>query len=339
MPTASDKLHRPLRDLRISVTDKCNMRCNYCMPQDRYGEHYVFLQRAQLLSFEEIARVTRLATALGVRKVRITGGEPLLRKDLPALVAMIAGIAEIGDIAMTTNALLLPRCAKPLRDAGLQRVTISLDSLDDAVFSGLTGGRGSVGEVLDGIVAAEEAGLTPIKINCVVQRGVNDAGVIALAERFRGSGHALRFIEYMDVGNCNGWDATHVVPSREILDRIRAHYPLRALEPEYRGEVARRYAYEDGSGEIGFISSVSRPFCGDCTRLRLSADGTLYTCLFAQTGVDLRAPLRAGASDDAVADVIRSMWQGRADRYSERRAELRQADGEARKIEMYHIGG
>jgi GTP 3',8-cyclase len=334
-----DALNRPLRDLRISVTDKCNLRCTYCMPSDRYGEHYVFLQRSELLTFEEIARIARLASEVGVRKLRLTGGEPLLRKDLPELVAMLAHISGIEDIALTTNAILLPTLAKSLRDAGLQRVTVSLDSLDDATFSRLSGARGSVAAVLEGIDAAEQAGFGRLKVNCVVQRGVNEQSALALAAHFRGTGHIVRFIEYMDVGTCNGWKLDQVVPSRELHDMIHAAYPLRASDPGYHGEVAERYLYEDGAGEIGFISSVSRPFCGDCTRLRLSADGSLYTCLFATRGTDLRGPLRAGASDEALKTLFAHLWQRRSDRYSEQRAALNNGAAKAPKIEMYHIGG
>ena len=338
-PPLLDALNRPLRDLRISVTDKCNMRCTYCMPEERYGDHYAFLRRDQLLSFEEIARVAGLAADLGVRKLRITGGEPLLRKELPNLVAMLAAIPSVEDIALTTNGVLLPTCAESLRTAGLHRVTVSLDTLDEAVFARMSGGRGSVAAVLEGVAAAETAGLAPIKINCVVQRGVNDDGVVALADHFRGTGHTLRFIEYMDVGTCNQWQPDEVVPSVAVRDRIHAQYPLRPLEAEYHGEVARRYAYEDGNGELGFISSVSRPFCGDCTRLRLSADGSLYTCLFATTGVDFRTPLRKGATDQELRTILQTVWKRRSDRYSEQRAELRHAATGAHKIEMYHIGG
>lgn len=339
MSVETDSLGRPLHDLRISVTDKCNMRCTYCMPQDRYGEHYAFLRRDELLSFEEITRVVHAAANLGVRKLRVTGGEPLLRKELPALIEMVAGVPGIDDFAMTTNGLLLPKFAPTLRAAGLQRITISLDTLDEAVFALMSGGRGSVAGVLEGIAAAESAGFDAIKINCVVQRGVNDEGVVALAEHFRHTGHIVRFIEYMDVGTCNLWKPGEVVPSVAIRNRIHARYPIRPLDPEYHGEVASRYAYEDGAGEIGFISSISEPFCGDCSRLRLSADGSLYTCLFATQGVDLRNPLRAGATDEDLQTILRTVWKQRTDRYSERRADLRRTRAADHKIEMYHIGG
>jgi cyclic pyranopterin phosphate synthase len=327
-----------MRDLRISVTDKCNLRCTYCMPADRYGENYVFLKRDQLLSFEEVTRVARVAAGLGVQKLRVTGGEPLLRKDLPSLIAMLAAIPGV-EIALTTNGILLPQLAQPLRAAGLHRVTVSLDAMDDAHFDRMSGGHGSVSAVLQGIGAAEAAGFTSIKINCVVQRGVNDDGVVGMAGHFRGTGHVLRFIEYMDVGTCNGWRMEQVAFSRDVLARIHAVYPLRPLESNYRGEVASRYAYEDGRGEIGFISSISEPFCGDCTRLRLSADGSLYTCLFATQGTDLRSHLRNGASDGELEHMLSAVWQRRADRYSELRSGA-QGDGpDSRKIEMYHIGG
>jgi cyclic pyranopterin phosphate synthase len=333
-----DTLRRPLHDLRISVIDRCNFRCTYCMPEDQYAHDHAFLPKDQRLRFEEIERIARAFVALGVRKLRLTGGEPLLRRDLPELVRQLAGIAQAEDIALTTNGVLLPRLAQPLHDAGLRRLTVSLDSLDAATFRQLSGGRGEVGEVLDGIAAAERAGFTAIKLNCVVLRGINDHQVTDLAERFRGTPHILRFIEYMDVGTVNGWNAQHVVPSAELLARLQARWPLQALEPNYRGEVAQRYGYVDGTGEIGFISSVSQPFCGDCSRARLSADGKLYMCLFAHAGFDLRTPLRDGASDAELQALIATRWRARTDRYSERRAELRAA-GKTDKIEMYTMGG
>ncbi len=333
-----DMLARPLHDLRISVIDRCNFRCPYCMPEDQYAKDHVFLAKHERLRFEEIERIARAFVALGVRKLRLTGGEPLLRRDLPELVRMLVQIPQVQDLALTTNGVLLPRLAPALRAAGLQRLTVSLDTLDSATFRELSGGHGEVDEVLAGIAAAEQAGFAQIKLNCVVMRGVNDAQVADLIERFRGSGHILRFIEYMDVGTINGWRGDLVVPSAELHARIHARWPLLAQAPGYRGEVAKRYAFADGAGEIGFISSVSQPFCGDCTRARLSADGKLYTCLFAQTGHDLRGRLRNGASDDELAALIAAHWQRREDRYSERRAEFR-APGNSHKVEMYTIGG
>jgi len=335
---AHDSLARPLHDLRISVIDRCNFRCPYCMPEDQYAQDHVFLGKDQRLRFEEIARLARAFVALGVRKLRLTGGEPLLRRDVHELVRQLAQIPGVEDIALTTNGVLLPRFAKALRDAGLQRLTVSLDSLDPATFRQLSGGRGEVAEVLAGIEAAERAGFARIKLNCVVLRGVNDRQATDLAERFRGTPHVVRFIEYMDVGTLNRWRAENVVPSAELLARIGARWPLRALEPNYRGEVAQRYAYADGKGEIGFISSVSQPFCGDCSRARLSADGKLYTCLFARTGFDLCGPLRDGIGDEELIRLIAERWRGRSDRYSELRAQSR-ASGNGGKVEMYAIGG
>ncbi|MBM3939785.1 MAG: GTP 3',8-cyclase MoaA [SAR202 cluster bacterium] len=337
-PPPVDKLNRPLHDLRISVTDRCNFRCTYCMPAEVYGERYRFLPRTALLSYEEIARVTHAFVDLGVRKVRITGGEPLVRQDLHNLVALLSRIDGIDDLTLTTNGFLLAEQAEALRDAGLRRVTVSLDSLDPETFGRMNGRGHGPERVLEGIAAAEHVGLSPIKINSVVQRGVNDDGVLALAEHFRGTGHIPRFIEYMDVGNINGWRAEDVVPSRELVERIDAVYPIEPLAPNYRGEVAERWRYKDGAGEVGFISSVLQPFCGDCTRMRLSPEGQLFTCLFASKGRDLRAPLRAGIPDDELRSLIAGIWRGRADRYSELRAELR-ARGAGRKIEMYQIGG
>ena len=335
--TTVDAHRRSLRDLRISVLDRCNFRCPYCMPADQYPEHHPFLQRQDLLSFEEVERLARVFAGLGVRKLRLTGGEPLLRRDLPVLVAKLAAIPGIEDLALTTNGVLLPRLAAPLRAAGLQRLTVSLDALDPAIFSQLSGHRGEVAEVLAGITAAERAGFAAIKINCVVMRGVNEGEALKLAAHFRGSGHLVRFIEYMDVGTLNDWRAERVVSSAELHARIAARWPLRALGPGYRGEVAQRHAYVDGAGEIGFISSVSVPFCGECTRARLSADGQLYTCLFARTGFDLRMPLRDGHADAALLAMIADRWSLRDDRYSERRAELRNAPRD--RVEMYHVGG
>jgi cyclic pyranopterin phosphate synthase len=333
---AVDALGRPIRDLRISVTDRCNFRCSYCMPKEVFGRDFEFLKRAELLSFEEIARLAQLFVREGVQKIRLTGGEPLLRRDLERLVAMLARIRGVDDVALTTNGSLLTReNAFALRDAGLNRITVSLDSLDDAVFRRMNDVDFPVARVLEAIDAAEEAGLTPVKIDVVVKRGENDSGIVAMAERFRGTGHILRFIEYMDVGNTNGWRMEDVVPAREIVERIGAHWPLAPVAPNYFGEVAERWSYSDGAGEIGIVSSVTQPFCGSCTRARLSADGNLYLCLFAGAGHDLRGLLRGGADDDAIARAIRSHWHGRDDRYSEIRADATTAE----KVEMSHIGG
>jgi cyclic pyranopterin phosphate synthase len=333
-----DTMARPLRDLRISVIDRCNFRCPYCMPEDQFADDAVFLSKNERLRFEEIERIARAFASLGVHKLRLTGGEPLLRRDLPQLVRMLRQIPGVEDLALTTNGVLLPRFAAALREAGLMRLTVSLDTLDPPTFRQLSGGRGEVDQALAGIAAAEVAGFKRIKLNCVVMRGINDAQAIDLLERFRGSGHIVRFIEYMDVGTMNHWKSELVVPSAELIARIERHWPLRALEPNYRGEVAERYAFADGGGEIGFISSVSQPFCGDCSRARLSADGKMYTCLFAREGHDLRTALRSGSSDEGLAATIARHWTGRADRYSERRAELR-ASGDDRKVEMFTIGG
>lgn len=332
-----DARGRPIHDLRVSVIDRCNLRCTYCMPAATYHDRYRFLDESEWLTFDEIERVVRAFVGLGVSKVRITGGEPLLRPGVADLVARLAPIAAIDDLALTTNGLLLPRYAQALRAAGLHRLTVSLDSVDDDVNGAMNGrGRGAA-DVMAGIDAAIAAGFERIKINAVVRRGVNDDGVLALVERFRGTGHVLRFIEYMDVGNRNGWRPDDVVPSRELLERIDDRYPLTPLEEQYRGEVASRYAFADGAGELGFISSVSEPFCGDCSRARLSAEGAVFTCLFAQSGTDLRALLRGGADDDEVAAFLAGLWSRRADRYSELRAEgLAQS---STKVEMYHIGG
>src|ERR1700758_3418954 len=328
-----DTLGRPLRDLRISVMDRCNFRCPYCMPRETFHDKYRFLGSHERLSFDEIVRLTRLFAQLGVRKLRLTGGEPLLRANLPDLIGDLTDISGVEDVALTTNGVLLSRYASELKAACLQRVTVSLDSLDAQVFTRMSGGFGGVEEVLDGIEHARRAGLTPIKINAVVQRGVNDHTLLDLIERFRGTGVIVRFIEYMDVGNRNHWRSELGVPSKELAARIGARWPLAPLEPDYRGEVARRYAFSDGQGEIGFISSVSQPFCGECSRARLSSDGVLYTCLFATHGRSLRDALRGGASDDALLELIRNVWLKRADRYSELRASLRQTAQEQRKIE------
>ena len=338
----ADTMGRALRDLRISVTDRCNFRCPYCMPSEIYGEHYEFMPRSQILTFEEIARLTRIFAELGARKLRLTGGEPLLRKDLPQLVEMLAKIEGIEEIALTTNGYLLSRQAADLRAAGLDRVTISLDSLDDAVFKQMSGREADVRIVLDAIAAAERVGLAPVKLNCVVQRGVNDHTIVNLARYFKGTGHIVRFIEYMDVGNRNQWQLADCVTASEIVERIDAQMPLIPVPPNYPGEVANRFEYADGTGEIGVIASVSQPFCGACTRARISTDGRLFTCLFAADGADLRGPLRAGASDDELRERVTGVWTRRRDRYSELRAGLIDEGGRARhgpKVEMYQIGG
>jgi len=331
-----DVFGRPMRDLRISVTDKCNFRCPYCMPAEMFGEGYPFLSNGEVLTFEEIARLARIFVGLGVVKVRLTGGEPLVRHSLHLLVAMLKEIPGIKDLALTTNGVLLERQAQALKEAGLHRVTVSLDSLDDEVFAYMNGRGVKPDVILSGIAAAEAAGLGPIKINAVVQRGVNDQTLVDLARHFKGSDRIVRFIEYMDVGTANGWRLDDVVPAAEIIERISAEMPLAALDESYYGEVAERYGYRDGDGEIGVIASVTQPFCGDCTRVRLSADGKVYTCLFAAEGHDLRGPLRGGASDDELRDLIVGIWKGREDRYSEIRASL---TAPLEKVEMFRIGG
>lgn len=333
-----DRRARPLRDLRISVIDRCNFRCPYCMPEDQYPRDHAFLGARERLTGEEIERLARAFVTLGVNKLRLTGGEPLLRKDLAGIIERLAPIEGADDLALTTNGALLAAQAASLRAAGLRRLTVSLDALDPGTFARMSGGRGRVEDVLAGIAAAEGVGFSPIKINAVIRRGDNEEGVLDLLARFRGTPHVVRFIEYMDVGTCNGWRADKVVPTRELVARIHARWPLTPRARSHRGEVAARYAYADGKGEIGFVSSVSAPFCGDCNRARLSADGKLYTCLFANTGTDLRGPLRAGAGDAEMIELIRSVWIAREDRYSE----LRAAHGAApagQRIEMYRIGG
>lgn len=334
-----DTLGRPIRDLRISVMDRCNFRCPYCMPRDTFHDGYRFLKTSERLSFEEIVRLTRLFVHLGVRKLRLTGGEPLLRANLPDLIGDLTSIPGIEDVALTTNGVLLARHAAELKAAGLNRITVSLDSLDPAIFSRMNGGFGGLDDVLDGIEHARSAGLVPIKINTVVQRGVNDHTVLDLLERFRGTGVIVRFIEYMDVGNRNDWRPELVVPSAELAARISERWPLVPLGSNYRGEVARRYAFADGQGEIGFISSVSQPFCGDCSRARLSSDGMLYTCLFATHGTNLRDVMRAGASDEELLELIHRVWTARTDRYSELRAQIRSSQASQSKVEMFYIGG
>ena len=328
-----DRLGRPLRDLRISVTDRCNFRCVYCMPKSVFGTDYRFLDRKELLTFEEIERVARAAVALGVEKLRLTGGEPLVRKDVDRLIAMLAPLGV--ELTLTTNASLLESKAQVLASAGLHRVTVSLDSLDDETFRLMNDVDFSVSRVLDGIEAAAAAGL-PVKVNAVVKRGLNDDGIVAMARYFREQGHTLRFIEYMDVGATNGWRLDDVVPAAEIVERISAELPLEPAEANYRGEVAQRWRYTDGSGEIGVIASVTQPFCGDCTRARISAEGRLYTCLFGLRGHDLRATIRGGASDEELRDALSLIWGKRTDRYSERRSE---ATISLPKVEMSYIGG
>jgi cyclic pyranopterin phosphate synthase len=333
-----DALQRPMHDLRISLLDRCNFRCPYCMPESEYHEDFEFLTREQRLTHEEILKVASVAVSLGVVKIRVTGGEPLLDKRLPQLIRRLAQLDGVDDLALTTNAALLAPQAAALANAGLHRITVSLDSLDEAVFRTMSGGRGELTAVLDGIAAAETAGL-PVKINTVVERGVNEHTVPDLLEHFRGSGHVVRLIEYMDVGNRNGWRADQVVPSGEMLQMVESRWPLRRVDPNYPGEVARRYEYVDGHGEIGFISSVTEPFCGACSRARLSSDGMLYTCLFATKGTDLREPIRNGADDDELADILSRIWLQRADRYSELRRPDVAEHHMLRKVEMYRIGG
>jgi len=335
-----DRLGRALRDLRISVTDRCNFRCTYCMPKEIFGRDFEFLPRSMVLTFEEIERLARAFVDLGVEKLRITGGEPLVRRDLPDLIALLAALRTADgrdvDLTLTTNGSALPALAGRLRDAGLGRVTVSLDSLDDEVFRAMNGVDYPVARVLDGIASAVAAGLAPIKVNMVVKRGVNEASVVPMARWAREQGIILRFIEYMDVGHSNGWRLDEVVAADEIVAAIDAELPLDPVAPNYRGEVASRWRYRDGRGEIGVISSVTAPFCGDCTRARLSADGKLYTCLFAADGHDLREPLRAGASDDELRAAIAAIWNVRADRYSELRSA---ATNNLPRIEMFAMGG
>jgi cyclic pyranopterin phosphate synthase len=332
-----DRLGRPLRDLRISVTDRCNFRCPYCMPREIFGRDFEFLRREDLLTFEEIARLSQLFAQLGVEKIRLTGGEPLLRRDLEALVEMLANVKGIRDLTLTTNgSLLTPEKAQALKDAGLHRVSISLDSLDDAVFRAMNDVNFPVHRVLDAIDAAAAAGLWPIKIDMVVKRGVNENSIVEMARHFRGTGHIVRFIEYMDVGTTNGWRMEDVVPGREVIERISREWPVEPLSPNYFGEVAERWRYVDGAGEFGVITSVTQPFCGSCTRARLTADGKLYLCLFATEGHDLRQLLRHRATDEEIADEIRSIWRVRDDRYSEIRSS---ETAGLPKVEMSRIGG
>ncbi len=334
-----DALGRPLHDLRISLLDQCNFRCPYCMPEAEFHSEYEFLKRQQRLTYDEIIRIATVASKMGVSKIRLTGGEPLLDKNICELVERIASLPGVEDLALTTNGMLLGPVAQKLKAAGLHRVTVSLDSLDKSIFREMSGGRGDIDKVLAGINAAEEAGLGPIKINVVVQKGINDHTILDLLEHFRGTGTIVRLIEFMDVGNRNGWRMSRVVPSRVLLQEIQEKWPLRPIGKNYPGEVARRYEYVDGAGEIGFISSVTEPFCGDCSRARLSADGMLYTCLFANQGTDLRESLRNGADDDELLGILSSIWLQRADRYSELRRPDIAEHHVLRKVEMYRIGG
>jgi len=331
-----DKFRRPLRDLRVSVTDRCNFRCPYCMPAEIYGERYQFLPRNDLLSFEEITRIVNITVGLGVKKVRITGGEPLVRQDVEKLVSMISRINGVEDLAMTTNAYLLSGMAQTLKDAGLHRITVSMDSVDDDVFQRMNGRGFGTAKVMNGIDSAKRAGFNPIKINAVVQKGINDHTLVDLAKWCRDNGHIPRFIEYMDVGTLNEWKLDEVLPANEIVRIIGEELPVEQLDPAYVGEVARRYRYLDDKGEFGVISSVTQPFCGDCTRLRLSPEGRIVTCLFAETGTDLREPMRNGATDEQVSDIIQGTWRVREDRYSEERTTMNEPRS---KVEMYHIGG
>jgi len=331
----TDTLNRPLRDLRISVTDRCNFRCVYCMPKEIFGSDYQFLERSQILTFEEITRLAQIFVRHGVRKIRLTGGEPLVRRDLHQLVSMLSAMPDL-DLTLTTNGSLLTKQAQKLKDAGLKRVTVSLDSLDDAVFKAMNDVDFPVVKVLEGIEAATSAGLGPIKVNMVVKRGLNESSILPMAQYFREKGHILRFIEYMDVGHSNGWRMDDVVPAAEIIKMIDAEIPLEPLDPNYRGEVAERWRYKDGSGEVGVIASVTQAFCSTCNRARISAEGKLYTCLFAVKGHDLRDLMRSGATDDEISQSIARVWGKRTDRYSELRSENTIA---LPKVEMSHIGG
>ena len=332
-----DAFGRPLHDLRISVTDRCNFRCTYCMPKEIFGRDFEFLSRDLVLSFEEIERIAAAFVRAGVRKLRITGGEPLVRKGVESLIARLAVMPGVDDLTLTTNGSLLERKAEALKQAGLQRITVSLDSMDDTVFMAMNDVGFPVQSVLDGIAAAAAVGLDPIKINMVVKRGVNDQSVVDVARHFRGSGHIVRFIEYMDVGTTNGWRLDDVVSGREIVEAVNAEFPLEPVDPDYRGEVAQRYRYVDGAGEIGVITSVTQPFCADCTRARISAEGKLYTCLFATGGTDLREVIRSGATDQQLDATIARVWSVRRDRYSEIRTE--QTVRIRPKVEMSYIGG
>lgn len=342
----SDTLGRPLRDLRISVTDRCNFRCNYCMPSEIFDKDYAFLPQTSLLSFEEITRLATIFVAHGVEKIRLTGGEPLLRKNLEVLIGMLSRLQTPGgkplDITLTTNGSLLARKAQALKDAGLRRVTVSLDALDDTIFRGMNDVDFPVADVLKGIEVAQKVGLAPLKINMVVKRGTNDSQILPLARHFRHTGAVLRFIEYMDVGATNGWRMDEVLPSAQVIDHLQTEFPLAAIDPNYAGETAERWRYMDGGGEIGVISSVTQAFCGECNRARLSTEGKLFLCLFAHQGHDLRALLRGNYADDQIAAAVGPIWQARADRYSELRAALppdASPPGSAKRVEMSYIGG
>src|SRR6202789_3753489 len=334
-----DRRGRALHDLRISVMDRCNFRCPYCMPKEQFHEHYPFLKSRERLSFDEIVRLTKLFAGMGVQKVRLTGGEPLLRANLADLVGDLTGIPGIQDIALTTNGVLLANHAVDLQANRLRRLTATLDTLDEEIFTPLSRGFGALDQVLAGIDAAIAAGLSPVKINAVIERGINDHTALDLVEHFRGTPVIVRFIEFMDVGNRNQWRPELVVPSRELAARIHERWPMQPISQNYRGEVAQRWRFDDGAGEVGFISSITQPFCGACSRARLSSEGRFYTCLFATQGLDLRTPLRDGADDAELLRMIRGAWLGRADRYSELREELRRETPETKKIEMYYIGG
>ncbi|MBX3036245.1 MAG: GTP 3',8-cyclase MoaA [Anaerolineales bacterium] len=330
-----DSLNRPLRDLRISVTDRCNFRCVYCMPKEVFGSDYPYLKREQILTFEEITRLAKIFSKHGVKKIRLTGGEPLIRKGIVDLVAMLASIPSL-DLTLTTNGALLSKLALPLKTAGLKRVTVSLDSLDDEIFKAMNDVDYPVQKVIEGMDAAAEVGLTPIKVNMVVKRGVNEGSILPMARFFREKGYILRFIEYMDVGHSNGWRMDDVFSSKEIINMINQEMPIEPVDPNYQGEVAERWRYKDGSAEVGFISSVTQAFCGTCNRARLSAEGKLYTCLFAIKGYDFKELLRSGATDDEISEKISQVWHKRADRYSEIRSENTIP---LPKVEMSHIGG
>ena len=334
-----DKFGRKMKDLRISVTDKCNFRCTYCMPAEIFGSKYTFLPKKEVLTFEEITRLSNIFIGFGVSKIRLTGGEPLLRQNLEILVAGLAELNGIQDLSLTTNGYLLSKKAKLLKEAGLGRVTVSLDSINDEIFAKMNGVGHGIKMVIAGIEEASRVGLSPIKVNAVVQKNVNDKEILELARYFKGTGHIVRFIEYMDVGTLNKWKLDEVVSAKDIIRIIDQELPLEQIESNYDGEVALRYRYKDGGGEIGIVPSVTEPFCGSCTRMRLSADGHLYTCLFAENGHDLKTPMRTGASDDELATLISNIWGQRVDKYSEERVALPSANGPTNKVEMYHIGG
>ncbi len=332
-----DQFSRPIRDLRVSITDRCNFRCVYCMPKEFFGSNHAFLHRKELLTFEEIERAIQAFVALGVKKIRLTGGEPMIRRNLPELIALISKVPGVQDLSMTTNASLLSvAAARSLREAGLQRITISLDAVDNEVFNAINDVKFSVQRVLEGIENAQTAGMSPIKVNMVVARGMNENEILPMVEQFRNTDVILRFIEFMDVGNTNDWQMDKVISAKEILSMIHEKYPLHPASPTYRGEVAKRWQYRDGKGEIGVITSVTQPFCGTCNRARLTAEGKIFTCLFATTGFDLREHIRNGADVDQLTQIIRELWAGRADRYSELRSKV---PAVTRKVEMSYVGG